>query len=152
MTEIEVMAEQLRRVHRGEAWHGPSLQEALAEVGMSAAASYPLETAHSIAEIVGHVTSTYREISRRMRGDGPRLTPEEDWPRIVLDTEESWAEAKEALATSHAELLEVVAANADADPDLPVLEGFASLRDTLHGLAHHDAYHAGQIVLLSRGR
>jgi uncharacterized damage-inducible protein DinB len=149
MEDVEMMMEQLRCVHRGGAWHGPSVAESLAGLGRSEASARPIAGAHTIAEIVAHLTSTYRQITRRIRGDGRPLTPDEDWPVMALNTEESWTAARRALELAHDELLEQVAAS-EADPDLPVLEGYASLRATLHGLAHHDAYHAGQITLLRK--
>jgi hypothetical protein len=48
MSEIARMFEQLKRVHEGEAWHGPSVGEALAGVTAIHAAQRPIAKAHCI--------------------------------------------------------------------------------------------------------
>ncbi|MCI0697307.1 hypothetical protein L0337_35545 [candidate division KSB1 bacterium] len=54
MEEIKRIADQLKRAHEGEAWHGPSLRELLAGVTSEMAASKTLARAHNIWEIVLH--------------------------------------------------------------------------------------------------
>jgi hypothetical protein len=45
MSEIERIVEQLRQVHEGEAWHGPSVREAVAGVTARGAAARPVGAA-----------------------------------------------------------------------------------------------------------
>ena len=73
--EPKRLEEQLRRAHEGEAWHGPSLLEALAGVSAEQAAARPIAGAHSIWELVLHLGSDYSLVLRRLSGDGRQLTP-----------------------------------------------------------------------------
>ena len=56
MKESERIADPLRRAWEGEAWHGPPLKEILAGVTAAQAAARPAAAAHSIWEIVHHIT------------------------------------------------------------------------------------------------
>src|SRR5262249_44325871 len=52
MSEVQRIEEQLKRAFEGEAWHGPSVRECLADVTAAQAAEHPIPAAHSIWEIV----------------------------------------------------------------------------------------------------
>jgi len=68
MEETKRIADQLQRAFEGEAWHGPSLRELLAEVSAEKAASRPLALAHNIWEIVLHVAAWHGGVKRRLDG------------------------------------------------------------------------------------
>lgn len=50
-SELARIAEQLRRSFEGEAWHGPSVLEALGGVSPDEANQHPITDAHSIWEL-----------------------------------------------------------------------------------------------------
>src|SRR5512137_1617451 len=109
-SEIMRLDEQLRRSLEGEAWHGPSVLEALAGVSAEQASSHPIPDAHSIWELVLHIGSDYALVLRRLAGDGGQLTPEEDWPPCPPATAENWKQAVEALRRLNQQLREAVRA------------------------------------------
>src|SRR5438132_6307404 len=78
MSEIARIVEQLRQAHDGEAWHGPSVGEALEGVSAAGAALRPIASAHCIWEIVHHVRLTDELVRRRVTGEP--ATDEADWP------------------------------------------------------------------------
>src|SRR6185503_10276985 len=75
------LANHIKRTITGPMWHGPALDEVLDGLTHEAAAAHPFPTAHSIWELVLHVT-VWAEIARaRLRGN--RISdppPAEDWP------------------------------------------------------------------------
>src|SRR5262245_44729244 len=105
-----LLANHIKRTITGPMWHGNALAEVLAGVSHVEAAARPLPNAHSIWELVAHVT-VWAEIARA-RLDGQRIgdaTPEEDWPPVVVATDEAaWLAALERLNTSHRELAHAV--------------------------------------------
>jgi uncharacterized damage-inducible protein DinB len=151
MSEIERIDDQLRRAFESEAWHGPSVREVLEGVTAEKAAARPLPSAHSIWEIVVHVTATQGLVIGRLGGDDTPLTPEQDWPEVSDTGEESWRAAREALEDSYRELRRALRERDDSELDHPVLPGHSSLYENLHGIIQHDLYHAGQIALLKKG-
>ena len=66
-TETAVIADEITRGSEGEAWHGPSIREAWASVDSDAAAARPIQGAHTIWEIVVHMTAWATEVERRLR-------------------------------------------------------------------------------------
>src|SRR5512135_2275808 len=96
-TEINRLEEQLRRALEGEAWHGPSVFELLAGLSAAQAASHPIAGAHSIWELVLHITSDYVLVLRRLAGDGHQLTEAEAWPACPPSTEKNWEQTMQQL-------------------------------------------------------
>lgn len=150
MSELKRASEQLQRSFAGEAWHGPSVLEVLEGMSAAEAASHPVAAAHSIWEIVLHLAGLYRVVLRRLGGDGTPMTPEEDWPPVPGITEAAWAATLQNLKDAHEELLGSLADGTDDALERPVGEGSSTLYITLHGMAQHNSYHAGQIALLRK--
>jgi len=151
MSQVECLADQLERAFRGGAWHGPAVAETLAGVDASAAAARSVSGAHSIWEIVHHLT-VWNDVPRR-RLDGERLQnlpPERDWPPVADTSAEAWRAALAALEEAHAALHERVLDLTDAQLDDPVTGSDSTVRGTLFGVLQHNAYHAGQIVILRK--
>ncbi len=157
MREIDRIVEQLQRAYDGDAWVGASVRSALAGVDARVATTGPLESTHTIAEIVLHVTAWTREVTRRLRTGVARDPDEGDWPYQMIDTEAEWAAVLEQLEAAQADLLSAVATLDDLQLDERIgdvrdreLGSGVSLYVTLQGLAQHHAYHAGQIAMLKR--
>ncbi|MDE3058678.1 MAG: DinB family protein [Bacteroidota bacterium] len=150
-SEIMRLEEQLRLVLEGEAWHGPSVLEALAGVSAEQAGSHPIPGAHSIWELVLHIGSDYALVLRRLAGDGRRLTPEEDWPSCPQATAENWQQAVETLRRLNRQLREAVRAFPAERLDEPLVPDVPYTAYTQFiGVTQHNLYHAGQISLLKQ--
>jgi uncharacterized damage-inducible protein DinB len=146
------IADQLRRAFRGDAWHGPSLLDLLAEITPEQARARPVRSAHSIWELVLHI-----DIYLQVGLDATRGTPmpqlfgtERDWPALTADSAEAWFDAQDRLFE-------------DAEKLAHAIEGFdeAKLTETVpgrsydfyylfHGIVQHSLYHAGQIAILKK--
>ncbi len=151
MTEIERIADQLRRAHEGEAWHGPALNEILDGVTAEAAARRPIASAHSIWEIVLHVGVWESVVRRRLSGEVTGdLPPEQDWPAVGEASEAAWKQALATLGRSYAELQKAVTRLADRQLAETVPGPGYTVYYMLHGTVQHALYHAGQIALLKK--
>ncbi len=151
MSQVESLADQLERAFRGGAWHGPAVAETLAGIDETAAAARPLPGAHTIWEIVHHLT-VWNDVPRR-RLDGERLQnlpPERDWPPVHDTSAEAWRAALAALEEAHAAFHARVLEAADEQLDDPVTGSESTVRGTIFGVLQHNGYHAGQIALLCK--
>jgi hypothetical protein len=156
MRETERLAGLFREAISGEPWHGPSLAAVLEGVDAAMASARPIESAHSIGEIVLHLTGWTREVARRLDGGVPAPPASGDWP--ALD-EAGWSAARANLFSAHEELLEALARFPDSrldaviggERDAPLGTG-VSYRDMILGALQHDAYHGAQIALLRKGK
>ena len=148
------LADQLERAFRGGAWHGPSLAEALAGVDAATATRRPIADAHTIREVVGHVSTWMDLCRRRIEGEATGdVTAAEDWPQPGADgatSDEAWREELRLLEERHRRLRATVERLDDDGLDDPVAGSDPTVRGLLLGILQHHAYHGGQIVLLRK--
>lgn len=149
--EIERIADQMNRALEGEAWHGPSLREALDGVSAEVAAAKPLAGAHSIWEIVHHLAAWNGAIRRRIEGELLDTPAEGDWPPVEDTTEAGWRRALDWLDDGTRRMQQAIMNVSDARLNVPLMKGGqTSAYRTLHGYVQHVLYHTGQIVLLKK--
>ena len=157
MTETARIVDELEREHAGDPWHGSPLRQILDGIDHQQASRRPLAGAHTIWELVLHVTAWKNEVRRRI-GGAPAAEPlEGDWPVPAPASADAWRAALDALEAAHRALVAAVAG-------LPEEQLFTPTRDPrdretgagvthyvlLHGIVQHDVYHAGQIALLKK--
>lgn len=149
MRDMEIIVDQINRAFWGQSWHGPSVREVLAGVSAEDAAAHPIPGAHSIWEIVLHLTSGYKLVLRRVRGERPQLLPDEAWPPVVDFSAEAWRETQHTLEHLNQQLQSDVRIfpterlSQELGSEYPAYVQFC-------GTPQHDLYHAGQIVLLKK--
>jgi uncharacterized damage-inducible protein DinB len=152
MTEIrQALADQLGRTAHGEAWHGPSVRETLTGVTAAEAVRHPIRGAHSIWELVLHLSGAYDLVLRRIEGDGSPLTPAEDWPMLLEPTDENWQRAIARYHAVNARMREAILRFPIERLFEPIVENppYSAFTQFV-GLTQHDLFHAGQIMLLKR--
>lgn len=132
-------------------WHGQALMDLLADVTAESAAARPVAGAHSIWELVLHM-SAWTEIAReRLAGSAKgEPTPEEDWPPVTDTSADAWRTAVERLKEAHRELAAETSRLDDSMLVGRVPGKDHSVLTMMHGIVEHDAYHGGQIAILKR--
>lgn len=151
MTDSERITDQLRRAVEGGAWHGPSVRELLAGVDAAAAAARPLSHAHSLWEILLHMTVWLEVVRRRLiEGRAIQPPPEEDWPAPGEPTEEAWQALVERHERAYRDLAGFVSRLDDEDLEERVAGKDYDASIMLYGIVQHELYHAGQIALLKK--
>ena len=150
-SEMERIEEQLRLSFEGEAWHGPSVLEALVDVTHHEAAAHPISGAHSIWELALHLTGTYRLVLRRLGGDGTQLSTEDEWPPVPPATEAAWADTLQFVRRMNRDVRQAIHGfPAERLSEPLVTESPYTAYTQFIGITQHDLYHAGQMVLLKR--
>ncbi len=150
MKETERIADQLKRAFYGEAWHGPSVREALDGVTAEMAVEKSLVHAHTIWELVHHIAAWADIARRRVEGEKVKVTPELDWPPVNDTTEGGWKESLKRLERAESELRKTTLQIPDSRLEEPAVDGGSLVYVLLHGVVQHALYHAGQIVLLKK--
>jgi uncharacterized damage-inducible protein DinB len=153
----DFLAEQVLLAYGGPAWHGAALAENLAGLTAAEAAAHPLAGAHSVWEIVLHLSGWTSEVQRRLEGGAPGLPEEGDWPEVSDPSARAWPLAVDRLAAAHDALAAAIRRFPDARwrewvgevPDAPLGTG-VTYAAMISGLIQHDGYHGGQIGLLRR--
>ena len=150
MSELARIADQVKRAYEGEGWHGPSVREALEGVDAARAAARPIGTAHSIWEIALHISGWNDVVRRRIAGEEAGEPDEGDWPAVSDASDAAWRRTLDELASRSAALHATVAALDPSALETSKKYNGSSLYETLHGVVHHQLYHAGQIALLKK--
>ncbi len=153
MTESFRLADQIRRAFEGNAWHGDSVLELLADVDAKTAAARPIKDAHSIWEILLHIATWDDVICRRIAGDAMEPTDEQNFPVVKDTSEAAWRQAIESTKKTHNELIKAVAGFPDSRLAEQVPgkdENYHNFYYTISGVVQHEIYHAGQIALLKK--
>jgi uncharacterized damage-inducible protein DinB len=156
-SESSRLIDQLQRAHDGDVWHGSPIVAILSGITHDQAARQPPNGAHSIWELVLHVTAWRNEVARRSTGEPSGEPDAGDWPAVGDPTAARWAEALAALDASHERLVSAVGALSDErllqptnDPRSRPLGTGVTYYELLHGSVQHDAYHAGQIAIVKK--
>jgi uncharacterized damage-inducible protein DinB len=150
MNEIERIIDQIQRAYDGDAWHGSPLRTILADVSAETASAQPIREAHSIRELVRHITFWYDGVRRRIGGEVVEADEVEQWPGAIEAGEGAWQQELADLERAHAALVETVGKLAVEDLERPVPGNPYNVYILLHGLVQHNLYHAGQIALLKK--
>lgn len=155
-SDLEALRHDLHQLYDGDPWHGSSIKTVLEGIDADTAALRPLSHAHTIWELVLHMTSWTREVASRVGGADAKDPV--DWPEpSFAGAGAAWEAAKRDLAAAHAELEAKVAGLGPDD----LLRWVGDQRDprlgtglpvgtVMRGLLQHDAYHQGQIAILRR--
>lgn len=148
-TEIDHIITLLERTFEANAWHGPSVKEAIQ--GMTEAESHTrLPNTHSIIELVGHMAAWRKYVVRKVLGDSSYTVSDE----ANFPSGKNWAEIAQHLKESQEELVNVLR-------QFPLQDIFSQVAGVtqpltyytlLHGIIQHDLYHAGQIVLIRKSK
>jgi uncharacterized damage-inducible protein DinB len=151
MSHATRLASHIERTITGPMWHGPALNDVLDSVTHKHAAARPIPSAHSIWELVLHVTA-WAEIARaRVFGEATGDPgPDEDWPPVTVTGPEAWQLALNHMRESYRQLAAVARELDDDRLDARVPNLDYPVGILLQGIVEHGTYHGGQIALLRK--
>jgi len=148
-TELERITKSLGKTFNKGPWYGPSLMDILGQVNhenMNARVG----KSHSIVELLLHMVSWRRFVTRRLQGDNNfQVSEEKNFPSAVSIT---WQDALSQLEKSQEELTAAAATFPEGRLGelVPSITGKYTYYTLLHGIEQHDIYHIGQIQLILR--
>lgn len=156
MTRDELI-DALERSFNGEAWHGPAVADALADVTAEEALYRPAADVHTIWEITLHIAAWAREVASRLRGREPGEPDGGDWREAEGLDNDAWEAAIQEVFSARDELIAEVRRQSDDDlatmigsrPEPALATGFSRAASVL-GVIQHNGYHGGQISLLKK--
>jgi uncharacterized damage-inducible protein DinB len=154
-SELTRIAAELQRAYNGDAWHGPAITVTLKGVPAFRASSKPIPQAHSIWEIVRHLTAWNHIVRRRFLGELVKVSPEQDWPPLEDMSNEAWDSDLSALEEACLALVSALKKHSrksggDAVLNRRVRGKTHNVYVMLHGAVQHNLYHAGQISILRK--
>ena len=145
MTLKETTTDHLRRAFFGPSTHGPALHELVDDLTDAQAHARPIASAHSIAELVAHVTSWIDAIARRLEGEVFKTSEVDNFPDVNMLTID---DVRSRITRAHNRLLAAVERAGDLLQ--PVAGRDYNVLQALNFVVDHSLYHAGQIALLKK--
>lgn len=150
MTNSQRLAHQYDRVMRGDAWHGDAVWTTLSGISAEIAAKTAHPAAHTIWELLAHMTFWETEVCRRVDGLPPRSVEELNFPVTPEPTAENWEHALEQFRSSNESFRSTLLRVDDAGLDVPLPGRDKPLYVELDGVIQHNLYHAGHVAILRK--
>ena len=148
---MDRIVDQVQRSFLGEAWHGPAFLEAIADVDAHAANTHIDGATHTIAEIVLHIRATVDILLGRIAGRAGPVDEDGFWPATAQPFDaSSWHDLVADLKRRHDELITAIRGFEATQLDSPLFPGGSPALNNFLGHAQHNAYHAGQIMILKK--
>ena len=152
MNASEAIADSLRRTLTGPMWHGDAVNQLLRGISAADAARRPITSAHTIWELVLHMSAWATIAQKRLSSKAqPEPTTVEDWPPLTSGQSiEAWSDAQMRLSEAYEGLAQKTEALDRDALNAHVPGQDYSARVLLMGVVEHGAYHGGQIAILKR--
>lgn len=144
-------ASELRKAYSGDAWHGNNLSAIISSVKDRQVFKRPIANAHTIAELVLHLTAWTEEVISRLMGNVAKEPENGDWPEVNEETPAYWNVILRDFHIANEKLinLSLMMTGDQWLENVRHVEGPRLTKwELLNGLIQHHAYHAGQIALL----
>jgi len=150
MSDVQQILRHYDDVLEGDAWHGYAVWHILNGISAEQAAARPIPGAHTIWELVMHLTFWEGVAIQRLAGSRAGLVEELNFPAMPDATDENWRQALEQFRASNRDFRQALSRLDDAKLDALTAAGKRSYYGEAHGNIEHHVYHLGQIALLQK--
>ena len=151
------LSKELDNAVQGDPWHGKSSLEIVESCDPEKVFVHWIPDAHSIAEIVMHLTAWTEEAVERMQGEEAKVPRRGDWPVVSQTDVFGWERIVEDFKFAHQRMMDFIMNFSSDDWELNVIdtredekEPGGSYSALVNGIIQHLAYHSGQIALLQK--
>lgn len=150
MRENARMIKLFTDLYDGDPWLGVNWMDTLKTISAEKACTRIAEDRNTIWEIVNHVTLWRRNVWRRIQGE-VNTTPDHNYILPVTDvSEEAWQRSLQELKDTQQQWLDLLESYDENQYSNIYPNNQMTYYEHIHGILQHDAYHLGQIVLLSK--
>lgn len=148
---VERVKELLNSAFHGGAWHGPSVLELIKGITAKEAA-FKVGNVHTIAELIYHITSWRIFVYKRLQGDDTYNIEDDkkNWGNLDKIDQFELETLMMEMTLSHDELIKELESKSDDFLDSTVPGSEYTYYTLIHGIIHHDLYHAGQIAIIRK--
>ena len=150
MKETKRITKLFEDLYNGSPWIDVNILETLKNISSQRAAKKIAPGRNSIWQIVNHIISWRENVLLRVQGN-VITTPNNNYFIEITDTSETaWQKALERLENSQQQWIAFLKTFDEAEFEKIYPTNKMSYYEHIHGILQHDAYHLGQIVLLSK--
>lgn len=150
MKEKDRIIKSFEDLFSGDPWLSVNLMDTLEGISALQAATRIAPGRNTIGEIIHHVTQWRLTVLRRIQGEEVP-SPEHNFLQSLEDTSETgWKETLDQLRRSHDMWIEFLRTWDESEFDTLYPGNNMTYYEHVQGILQHDAYHLGQVVLLSK--
>jgi len=150
MKEPERITKLFEDLYNGSPWIDVSIMDTLKDISAEQSAKKVTPGRNSIWQIVNHMIAWRENVLLRIQGN-EIVTPNNNYFTEIENTSETeWQKALERLENSQHQWIAFLKAFEESQFEKIYPKNRMSYYEHIHGILQHDAYHLGQIVLLSK--
>lgn len=143
------LTKHLQEVFDGDPWYGDNIIKKLSAITSDEANYHPATGAHSIAQLLKHMTNWKRMVAEKLRNntaENIEMNSKEDWDTdLVVRDENEWQDLINEYTAVQQELIALLNAKTEEDMQQTVNGSSYNMAYMAHGIYEHDIYHLGQI-------
>jgi len=151
-TEIQLIIRRIENVNSGEPWFGRAIYILLEEVDAQNVYSRPMNSGHSMAELLYHMITWADFTMKRIEKDPVNDiagAEELDWPAIDPKIH-TWKKGIAKLKAIHRKIITLLRKKNDSFLEEKVDFRAYNFRFLINGMIEHNIYHAGQIAYIAK--
>jgi len=150
MKETDRIIKLFEALFEGSPWIDVNITGALENITAEQAAKKTLPNRNSIWEIVNHIINWRLAVLKRIQ-EIPVVVPDNNFFEPVKDASESaWRNTLQQLQDSQQQWVDFLKTFKEEGFEKKYQKRNMTYYEHIHGIIQHDAYHLGQIVLLSK--
>lgn len=149
MKESQRISDLFSNLYNGEPWIDVSLTDSLHAISYQKAAQ-KYRDCNSIWEIVNHIIAWRENVLQRVQGKAISTPSHNYFQAIPTISEETWKTTLQNLELSQQKWISFLEHFNENDFDKVYPNNNINYYEHIHGIIQHDAYHLGQITLLSK--
>ena len=150
MKESERVVKLFNDLYDGSPWIDVTITDTLKNISAEQAATKIAPDRNSIWQILNHMIAWRENVLLRVQGN-VIVTPNNNYFIEIPDTSETeWEKTLERLDNSQQQWINFLKNFTESQFDKIYPVNKMSYYEHIHGILQHDAYHLGQIVLLSK--
>lgn len=150
METTDRIAKLFEDLYDGSPWIDVTLMDTLRSVSAAAAYRKPAPGRNSIWQIVNHLVSWRENVLLRIQGNIIETPNNNYFSEIEDSSDAAWNKTLERLANSQKQWIYFLKRCKESSFDEIYPSNGITYYEHIHGILQHDAYHLGQIVLLSK--
>lgn len=150
MKETKRIAKLFEDLYNGSPWIDVTIMDTLKNISAEQAAKKVIPERNSIWQIVNHIIAWRENVLLRVQGN-EMITPNNNYfTQLEIISETEWQKALERLVNSQEQWIHFLENFDESQFDKIYASNKMTYYEHIHGILQHDAYHLGQIVLLSK--
>ena len=150
MKETKRITKLFEDLYNGRPWIDVTIMDILKNISAEQAAKKIIPERNSIWQIINHMIAWRENVLLRVQGNG-MVTPNNNYfTQLEIISETEWQKALERLANSQEQWIHFLENSDESQFDKIYAPNKMTYYEHIHGILQHDAYHLGQIVLLSK--